>query len=331
MKELKNLIIKAQEIYKKNFPLTTNFERAIFFSWYCATRDCTFCYMSTQKNEGKIARRTQESILAELIICKKLKWDIGFLSGGHKAYTTIGFLDLLKSINKVINQKIWINIGPLNEKELKLYKPYIKGVVASIETINPKLHDKVCPSKPIKPFESMLTTAKRLKLKRAITIILGLGESLHDFNLLKCFIEKYNIEKIHIYALNPQKGTMFENTKSPTAEYQAYWIAKTRIAFPKIDIQCGIWTDKIERVSLLLQAGANSISKFPAIRYFNSKQAKEIEKQSRKAKRKFIGSLTKLPSIDIDDEMNKLKVSKKNKLKVKQKLFQYLRTMKKNS
>jgi len=326
MTQLQELISKAGHIYIKNFPLTTNFERAIFFSWYCATRDCTFCYMSTQKT-AKTARRTQESILAELILCKKLKWDIGFLSGGHKAYTKIEFLELLKNINKTINQKVWINVGPLTKQELKQYKPYIKGVVASIETINPRIHKNVCPSKPTTHYEMMLKEADKLGLKKAITIIIGLGETIDDFKLLKDFIRKYKINKIHIYALNPQKGTVFENTKSPIPEYQAEWIAKTRIAFPNLDIQFGIWKDKVKRISLLLEAGANSISKFPAIRYFNSKQAKEIEKQSKKAKRKFKGTLTKVPKINIEKEVNKLKINREVKEKIKKKLEQYLKTL----
>ena len=37
--------------------------------------------MSTQP-ENKSAVRSKESLLAELLICKKLGWEIGFVSGG---------------------------------------------------------------------------------------------------------------------------------------------------------------------------------------------------------------------------------------------------------
>ena len=326
MDEFKELIIKAQEIYRKNFPMTTNFERAIFFSWFCATKDCTFCYMSTKKGTEK-ARRSTESILAEIILCKKMRWDIGFLSGGHKAYTHLEFLELLKNIKKTIKKKIWINIGPLTKEELLLYKPYVRGVVASIETINLELHKKVCPSKPIEPFEEMLSEAEKLKLKKAVTIILGLGETLDDFELLQKFIKKYKINKIHIYALNPQKGTAFEKTETPAADYHATWIAKTRIAFPKIDIQFGIWTDKVNRIGLLLQAGANSISKFPALRYFNSEQAKALEREITKTGRKCDGTFTTLPHIDPEKELQSLNLNVVLKEKIKVKLEEYLKSM----
>lgn len=324
-----DLIEKANNVFLQNFKPETCFERAIFFSWYCKTRDCKFCYMSTQpKDKTPLARRTTASILAEIIICKKLGWQIGFISGGHKAYTTLEFKELLKNINKIAEKKPWINIGALTEDELKQFQPYIKGVVASIETINPELHKMVCPSKPIEPFEEMLQYAAELRLNKAVTIILGLGETISDFELLKQFIKKHNIDKIHFYSLNPHKGTIFENTKPVTKEYQAEWIAMTRITFPKIDIQAGIWLDKVKNVSYLLKAGANSISKFPAIKYFNTDYAEEIEEQAEKAERKFKGTLTKFIDFNVDEEVEILNIDNELKQKIKIKLNQYISTIK---
>lgn len=286
--------------------------------------------MSTQTkfNKERLARRTTESLLAEVILCKKLGWELGFVSGGQGAYKKVEFLELLKKIKQVYGKKIWLNVGPISKLELIKYKPYIKGVVASIETINPKIHELVCPSKPIKPFEKMLVQAKKLGLKRGMTIIIGLGETINDFKLLRDFIKKYGISKIHIYGLNPQKRTMFENAKPPALEYQAEWIKRARKAFPRMDIQCGIWLDRTKYVSTLLKAGANSISKFPAIKYFGSQQAKEIKKQARLANREFKGTLTKLPKVDWDKEVDKLKLDKELKEKIRRKLKTYLKKMK---
>lgn len=307
---------------------TTNFERAVFFSWYCSTADCKFCYMSTQPKGQKMAVRSFASILAEFILCKKLGWDIGFLSGGHNAYAATDFLEMLKLIKKTINEKIWINIGPIKKRDLIKFRPYIKGVVASIETINPKVHDIVCPSKPIKPFEKMLEEALKLKLKTAMTIILGLGENINDFERLKDFIKKYKISKIHFYGLNPQKGTIFEKSSPPKKEYMAEWIKLTRKESPKIDIQAGIWLDRVYYVSDLLKAGANSISKFPALRHFGSKYAREIERQAKIAGRKFRGTLTEFKRFDVDKEIKRLKLVKSLKEKVKNKLELYLKNLK---
>jgi len=305
----------------------TWFERAIFFSWYCGIRDCTYCYMSTQPDNKK-AVRSKESLLAELVLCKKLGWEIGFISGGIGAFSQTKFRDLLKEMYNVAGEKFWLNIGPLNEKELKEYLPYTKGVVGSIETVNQKIHDKVCPSKPMQPYFEMFEKAKKLGLKRAITIILGLGETIDDFDKLCEIICKYGIEKIHFYGLNPQKGTAFENSKPPSTEYQAEWIRKTRKEFPNMDIQCGIWKDRVDRVGALLKAGADSISKFPALRYLGSEEAKEIEKQAGSAGMQFRGTLTKLPLIDWDAKVDDLDLDDELKEKVKNKLEQYLRRMK---
>jgi len=101
----------------------TCFERAIFFSWYCGIRDCTYCYMSTQPDSKK-AVRSKESLLAELILCKKLGWQIGFISGGIGAFSKTKFKNLLKDMFKISGEKFWLNVGALSFEELKEYLPY---------------------------------------------------------------------------------------------------------------------------------------------------------------------------------------------------------------
>ena len=329
------LIEKAEKVFLENFGRETCFERAVFFSWYCRVADCKFCYMSTQPKEviekKKFARRSTESILAEFILCKKFGWDIGFFSGGKDAFNFDEFKELLHLINIVTKENIWINIGALKEGKIQSFKPYIKGVVGSVETINPKVHALVCPSKPIEPIEDMFKLADKHGLKKAVTIILGLGESIDDFSLLVDFIKKTKIDKIHFYGLNPHKGTMFENSSPPSTEYQSEWIARTRIEFPGIDIQCGIWADRTDRVANLLKAGSNSVSKFPVIRYFGKKEAALIEDGAKKAGRIFRGTLTKLLDLDLENEVKNIAIGNDLKAKVRDKLDIYVRAMKKNS
>jgi len=267
-------------------------------------------------------------LLAETILCKEFGWKYGFLSGGIGVFDDKKMLELLKLTTTILKEKIWVNIGVLSKKQIKEFRPYIKGVVGAIEVLDPKLHKKLCPSKPIEPVVKMFQNSKALGLKNAMTITIGLGETIDDFKLLKEFIEKNSISKIHIYGLNIQKGTIFENSKPPTADYQAEWIKRTREAFPDIDIQGGIWTDKVNRVSKLLKAGATSISKFPILRKFGGPEAKEIERQAKLAGRKFIGTLTKTKKIDFS-EIDKLNIDSKLKEQIKQKLKQYLKTIRK--
>lgn len=310
----------------------TQFERAIFLSWYCAKGDCKFCYMSTQKNlikDPKKARRSFASILAEAIICKKIGWKIEFLSGGYESFTKEELLFLIKNIYKIYGEKLWLNIGILSKKDLKLFKPYIEGVCGTIETINPKLHKEICPSKPIKPVENMFKYCDEFNIKKSITIIIGVGETLKDFSLLKEFIKKNKIDKITFYRLKPQKGTFFEGKKEPSIDYYVEWVKKTRKEFPKLHITVGSWLTHLDEIHLLLEAGADNITKFPSIKLFNSKYAKKIEEEVKKANRKFIGTLTKLPEINIKKEINKLELDEKLKKEVKVRLERYLERMKK--
>jgi biotin synthase-like enzyme len=312
-----NLIQKAGAVYTKNFAPETWFERALFFSWYCGLRDCKFCFMSTQAPKKK-AIRSPASLITEAVLCKALGWRVSFLAGGIGAYTQERFLKLLEDVVEALGHKVWLNAGPLSQAELRACTPYIEGVVAAVETINPELHSYLCPSKPISPYEEMLEYARKLGLKGAATIVLGLGETRRDYSLLKRFLQKHNIAQLHYYSLNPQKGTIFEGKPSVSASEQAWWIAKTRIDFPNLHISAGIWLSRADRVALLLKAGANSITKFPATRHFGSIGAKEVEAQARKAGRSFLGSLTELPEVELSAVPEKARAT----------LEDYLRRMK---
>ncbi|MBS3123936.1 radical SAM protein [Candidatus Woesearchaeota archaeon] len=330
--EVDSLIEKAELIYNQNFPATTCFERAIFFSWGCTIGDCTFCYMSTQPAEKKPTetKRSTESILAEFILAKNLGWDIGFFTGGIGVFTPSEIEFLLKSAVEITEEKIWLSVGALSTPLIKKYLPYIKGVVGSTETINPILHKIVCPSKPLQPYEKMFVESKKLNLLTAMTFIVGMGEVKSDLTLLIDFIRKYEIDKIHVYGLIPQEGTMFQSHEPPTKEAQAWWIAQLRIACPKLDIQCGVWEDRMNRVSYLLKAGANSVSKFRATALFATPVARELEIQAKIAGRKFQGTLTVLPEIDWTEEVNKIHFDSELKKNILKKLNEYLAVMKRN-
>jgi len=312
---------------------TTCFERAIFLSWYCSKRDCAFCYLSSKPNikpDPIKDRRSLASIFAEAIICKACGWKIEFLSGGCDTYNDKELLNIIKTIHKITKQKQWLNVGILNEKQLTLFKPYIEGVCGTVECITPKLRDKICPSKPLKEIEQMFSIADKLKLKKTITIIIGLGESTRDFQHLKNFIKKWKLDKITFYRLKPQKGTIFENKKGPETDYYIEWIKKTRESFPNIEIVAGSWLTHLDEIHLLLEAGADSITKFPSIRKFNTKYAKTIEAEAKKANRKFQGTLTKIPKINIDKELNKLNLNETLKDKIKIYINKYLKRMQSN-
>ena len=324
-----DLITQANQIYLKNFDKNVWYGRCIFLSWYCDLGTCKFCFRSTIKHKirhASSAKRSLASMLVEVLLCKKLNWRIEFLTGGYRSHTFNELLNICKVISKAYGEKIWINLGTLTDEQLAQLKPYVKGIVASIETVNPELHDKVCPDKPLAPYLEMLEKIK--DFKKSITIVIGLGETLEDFELLKELIQKYNLDRITFYALKPVEGTSF--TKGPDTEYYAEWIARTRIAFPRLQIIAGTTARRVDEIDIILKAGANAITKFPATKLFNSKQSKILVEKVAKADRILTSELNSLPDIDWNQEINSLNLESELVQDVKKKLDSYLTRMKSN-
>ena len=330
MEDFTKLLSKANKVYRENFGPEVWFERAIFFSWYCGLGDCKYCYMSTQKNRIKDpekARRSTASLIAEAILCKELGWEISFLAGGYRAYELKGFHELAGKISEASGKKLCFNIGDLKREELVKFEDVSDDICAAVEVINPRLRKEICPSKPLDKIKNMLVDAGELGYKKVITIILGLGETIDDFELLSDFIKNYGIDKICFYSLNPHKGTIFEGKPSPSSIYQATWVAKTRLSFPKMNISAGIWSYKTSSLGLLLLAGANSFTKFPAIKLFNKRESKTIEEEVKSAGRVLKSRHTGQVDIDINKNVSRLNVSKDLKKDVKEKLKSYIERM----
>ena len=155
-------------------------------------------------------------------------------------------------------------------------------------------------------------------------------EKIDDFKYLKEFIAKHKLDRITFYRLKPQKNTPFENKQVPETPYYLKWIKQTRLSFPNIEIVVGSWLTHLTEIHSLLKSGADSITKFPSIRKFNTKYAKTIEQEAVKANRNFIGTLTKIPKININKELYNLDLEDKLKNKIKIKLKEYLKRMKNN-
>jgi len=328
------LIEQANKTYKENFDNYTWFGRCIFLSWYCDVGTCKFCYRSTQKDRIKFAghaKRTPASILTEAILAKNLGWRIEFLTGGYKIYPIEELIEIARLVNLVYGEKIWLNLGALKKEELLKFKPYIKGIVASIETIDEEIHNYICPNKPIQPYEEMFeiiaNDSELNDLQKSITIVIGLGEKKEHFEKLAAFIEKYKLNRITFYALKPVKGTPF--TEGPSTEDYVWWIAQTRIRFPKLQIMAGTTANRVNEIDLILKAGANAITKFPATKLFGSEKAFLVEQKIKDAGRILKGTLTKLPDIDWHSQIDALDITDRLKQQTKDVLDSYLKMMRK--
>ncbi|MDL2246984.1 radical SAM protein [Methanobrevibacter sp. OttesenSCG-928-K11] len=288
-----NLVEKANKLTKKYHSDVITLERAIFLSWWCDKGDCAFCYMSTQKNKIKDpskAKRQLNNIFAESEMCKRLDWNIEFLSGGYESFTTFEIKNIAETIYNITKKGVWLNTGITND--LEEFGEEIIGITGALEVANPKLHNEICPSKPINQISEMLDTAESLGYKKAITIILGLGETIEDLDYLIDYIKDHKIDRIIFYSLNPHEGTIFENKSAPSSLYYSQVVATIRLEFPKIEIICGTWTDNLANIGILILSGANGITKFPLFKMFGTKYGSRVEEEVKWTGRKLQGTFT---------------------------------------
>ena len=79
-----------------------------------------------------------------------------------------------------------------------------------------------------------------------------------------------------------------------------------------------------------MKAGANAFTKFPVTKMFGTKQAHQIEKDIKATGRELKGSITKLPKVNWNAEIEKLKLDKELEDDVKEKMRLYLERMQDN-
>jgi hypothetical protein len=156
----------------------------------------------------------------------------------------------------------------------------------------------------------------------------NLGESKEDFPLLEKFIKENSVGRITIYALRPVRGTPFEH--GPDSLDVSWWIAKTRIAFPKIELIVGTARYRIPEISLFLNAGANAITKLPATNMFNTKDALRVNKEFEKVNRTFTGTFVcedVFSKADWDGMLDRLDITAEERVSIRKTLWMYLESM----
>ncbi|MFA6088808.1 MAG: radical SAM protein [Candidatus Woesearchaeota archaeon] len=332
-KEVSELVESANKIHLKNFDSKVWFGRCIFLSWYCERGTCTFCFRSTTKHHIKNAidaKRSLSSVMSEALLIKACGWRIEFLTGGYGIYPFSDIVTFCKLVSQILEEKIWINLGTIDEKQMIELKPYVEGIVSSIETCEPKLHDTVCPDKNIEPYLEMMKLAKKHGFKQSMTVVIGLGEKREDYSYLKKILTEYNLERITVYALRPVSGTPFTN--GPSTDDLCFWIASVRNDFPTIEIIAGTAAYRIPEISLLLKAGANAITKLPATNIFNTTLGKNVEKEVLKSKREFLSKFVweDIDKYDFNSKIDELDLTSDEKKYVKKNILLYLKKFKKN-
>ncbi|MDP3918430.1 MAG: radical SAM protein [Nanoarchaeota archaeon] len=322
-----DLLTQASALYNQNFDGKTWYGRCIFVSWYCSLADCTFCFRSTQRHKTihpANSKRSMASILIEALLSKKFGWRIEFLTGGYGIMPFSELLEIMKNVKLVYGEKIWLNLGVMSKEHIEEIRPYVKGICSSLETLTPDVHKKVCPNKPIEPYDKMFEDLQGFK--KSIAIIVGLGDKEEDIEHLFKFIEKHNLDRITLYALKPVANTEF--TEGPSVEEYLRWIAKIRIKFPKLEIIAGTNLRRAEESGLLMAAGANAITKFPATKQFGTEKARIVEEQIKLHDRTFISNITEYLDLDWDKEIEDLPITNELKEEMKIKIKLYIKTFK---
>lgn len=294
-RKILDLLQKSNQVTLKKHGNEVTLERAIFLSWWCDKGDCSFCYMSSQKpliSDPQKARRKVESILAEAEMVRRMGWNIEFLSGGYGAFSTEEIKKIAQDIYQITGKPLWLNVGIT--KQLDAYDDEVIGVTGAVEVANPQLHNKICPSKPLEEITGMIYEAGEMGFKKAITIILGLGEKPEDLKYLFQMIESLEIHRVIFYSLNPHPDTPYANTPQPASLYYAGVVAATRLQFPQLEIITGTWVDNLANIGLLLLAGANGITKFPLFKMFGTRHGRRVEEEVLWAGRELKGTFTDL-------------------------------------
>ncbi|MEN4006673.1 MAG: radical SAM protein [Methanobacteriaceae archaeon] len=303
--EVLDLMRKANKITIDKHGSQITLERAIFLSWWCDKGDCLFCYMSSQKpkiKEPHTARRNINSILAEAELCRRIGWKIEFLSGGYGSFSTEEIKDISKRIYRITGEPVWLNTGIT--KDLEAYGEEVAGITGAVEVANPKLHDKICPGKSLEDIIEMLEIAGESGFQKAITIILGLGETPEDLKYLHEIIKDVGIDRVIFYSLNPHKETVYENTPPPASLYYSGVVAATRIKFPELKIITGTWINNLANIGSLLLSGANGLTKFPLFKMFGTRYGKRVEDEVYWAGKELIGTFTDFEMLKKGDFQN---------------------------
>ena len=305
--ETLDLLKKSNEITLANHGNLITLERAIFLSWWCDKGDCAFCYMSSQKpkiKDHQKARRNKNAILAEAELVRRIGWNVEFLSGGYGSFSTSEIKDISERILKITGKPVWLNTGIT--RDLEIYGEEIVGITGAVETANPELHDKICPSKPMEEIEGMLDEAGGLGFKKAITIILGLGETPEDLKYLFNIIKDWDIDRVIFYSLNPHKDTPYQNTSQPASIYYAATVAACRIKFPKLEIIAGTWIDNLANIGPLILAGANGLTKFPLFKMFGTNHGRRVAEEVKWTGRKLQGTFTDMNCLQGENKNGEL-------------------------
>lgn len=293
--ELEENLVSEELLEEADIALCSNFTKDTWFELpVMISRIPEKAEESAVLFDVKAPRRSLSSIEAELHVCQHLGWE-PILHIDQGLYNFQETYEIIKRAANICGRKVAVALGALTKNELALIRPYVSSLIVRLETVNKGIQKRIIPQKLLLGY--LMTFGEARDFERGIELTLGIGETLEDISELVRFISTHDIGRVTFFVAQQK---MLQK-RSSSSFYIARWIAETRINFPKIKIAAGTWVQRQAEVGLFLRAGANAITQFPALRYFNSEYSRVIESECANAKRRLRGTLSdhsRLESLD---------------------------------
>ena len=280
------MLADIDAIYQQRFKKEAYFEWPMLLHEIIEHADFDTSMMPVLQQREPRPQKPFAALIAEMHIAHHLGWHAPIVAPAKTQ--TEQLLQFVTKAASIQNKSVWLYTTPIHAAALDAFRPYLQGVASLLGTVNRDIYHHMFPNIPFTEHLAMFDDAT--KCKKGAAILLGIGESLHDIKTLKEFIASNHLNRIIFIPVTPSRYTTY--TRPPTSFVVARWIAETRIAHPDMEIVAGTTADRAAEVSLFLRAGANAITKFPAIKLFNTDAARIIEMEVKNAGREFTSTLT---------------------------------------
>jgi biotin synthase len=259
-----DLFTKARKLASKNHLLLSS---PLIVTRVCKMDPlCRYCswraYHGVIKNAANAKINKEEAVARASRIRQAGIKRVYLVSGWMGASLPDYFFDYIEALKKNADIDVVTTFGPVNKTDLMALKEVgVAGVSCGLETTNIDIFRRI---KPGDNFEARLKTlqdAKELGFKTATNFIIGVGESLKDYDEGFRLVEQLGIDYLSLGSFCPTPFTEMESWDRPSPYFVAQIAAAARISFPDIDIAtCFDCDNSSVNLAWGIKCGANAYS-----------------------------------------------------------------------
>jgi biotin synthase-like enzyme len=227
---------------------------------------CRYCswraYHGVMKNAANAKINKEEAVARAIRIRQAGIKRVYLVSGWMGDSLPDYFFDYIEALKKNAYIDVVTTFGPVNKTDLMALKEIgVTSVSCGLETTNKEIFRRI---KPGDNFEARLKTlqdAKELGFKTATNFIIGVGESLKDYDDGVRLVEQLGIDYLSLGSFCPTPFTEMESWDRPSPYFVAQIAAAARISFPDIDIAtCFDCDNSSVNLAWGIKCGANAYS-----------------------------------------------------------------------